>query len=179
MKPVRLAARSMLAWMFVREGLAAVRAPEEKVDAAKPVLDRLSPTLPWLPKDPKTFVRVTGAVQLTAAAALAAGKFRRPAALALAGSILVTGGGVPHGNDPADRARFEKDIALLGGLLLAAVDTQGRPSLGWRARRAAKAAKGAGESAGKATKKAAKSANKSTKKAAKSAREATLDKLPG
>jgi len=31
-----------------------------------------------------------------------------------------------------------KNVGLLGGLLLAAVDTSAAPSLGWRARRAAR-----------------------------------------
>jgi hypothetical protein len=29
------------------------------------------------------------------------------------------------------------DVSLIGGLIIAAVDTEGRPSLGWRGRRAA------------------------------------------
>ncbi|MBK6501203.1 MAG: hypothetical protein IPG03_02165 [Candidatus Microthrix sp.] len=36
------------------------------------------------------------------------------------------------------RIQFEKNASILGGLLLATVDTEGRPGLGWRARRAAK-----------------------------------------
>ena len=33
---------------------------------------------------------------------------------------------------------FFKNLATLGGLLLAAVDTEGKPGVAWRARRAAK-----------------------------------------
>ena len=40
----------------------------------------------------------------------------------------------------AQRVHFQKNCAMLGGLILAAVDTGGRPSLGWRARRAARRA---------------------------------------
>jgi putative oxidoreductase len=43
--------------------------------------------------------------------------------------------------DPAEKANqrvhFLKNIGLAGGLLVASVDTEGRPGLGWRARRAA------------------------------------------
>ena len=37
------------------------------------------------------------------------------------------------------RVHFTKNVSMLGGLLLAAVDTEGRPSLAWRARRAPEA----------------------------------------
>ena len=43
--------------------------------------------------------------------------------------------------DPAAKANqkihFFKNLSMLGGLLLAAVDTEGRPGVAWRARRAA------------------------------------------
>jgi hypothetical protein len=35
------------------------------------------------------------------------------------------------------RIQFFKNVSMLGGLLLAALDTEGRPSLSWRAHRAA------------------------------------------
>jgi hypothetical protein len=38
------------------------------------------------------------------------------------------------------RTHFLKNLAILGGLIIAATDTEGAPSLGWRARRAAKRA---------------------------------------
>jgi hypothetical protein len=38
----------------------------------------------------------------------------------------------------ADKRRaFLTDVSLIGGLIIAAVDTEGKPSLGWRGRRAA------------------------------------------
>jgi hypothetical protein len=76
---------------------------------------------------------------------LAAGKFRRLAALALIGSIVPTtyaGHRFWEESDPATRAQqkmhFVKNLGLLGGLILAAFDTEGEPSLGWRARRQAR-----------------------------------------
>ena len=36
-----------------------------------------------------------------------------------------------------ERRAFLADISLIGGLIIAAVDTEGKPSLGWRGRRAA------------------------------------------
>ena len=37
-----------------------------------------------------------------------------------------------------ERRAFLTDISLIGGLIIAAVDTEGKPSLGWRGRRAAR-----------------------------------------
>jgi putative oxidoreductase len=66
---------------------------------------------------------------------------------------------------------FLKNLGLIGGLLLAAVDTEGKPSVGYRARRAAHKAAGATEkNLGKAQKRAAKAqkkARKNVKKAQK------------
>jgi len=37
-----------------------------------------------------------------------------------------------------ERRAFFTDVSLIGGLIIAAVDTEGKPSLGWRGRRAAR-----------------------------------------
>jgi hypothetical protein len=37
-----------------------------------------------------------------------------------------------------ERRAFLTDVSLIGGLIIAAVDTEGKPSLGWRGRRAAR-----------------------------------------
>ena len=48
-------------------------------------------------------------------------------------------------SDPATRSNqkvhFFKNVSMMGGLLLAGVDTEGKPGLAWRARRAASDAK--------------------------------------
>ena len=48
-------------------------------------------------------------------------------------------------SDPGTRAQqrvhFFKNVSMLGGLLIAAGDTEGRPGLAWRARRAARDAR--------------------------------------
>jgi uncharacterized membrane protein YphA (DoxX/SURF4 family) len=79
-------------------------------------------------------------VQVGAGLMFATGKFVRPAALLLAGTLVPTTiAGHPFWNndDPAARnnnqVHFLKNLGLLGGLLLAAVDTQGKPGLRWRA----------------------------------------------
>jgi putative oxidoreductase len=147
MKPVRSAARALLSGIFVVSGARAAANPESLVTRAKPMTDRVGPLAerinPRLPTDPATMVRANGAVQLVAGLMLATGRFPRPAAAALAGTMVPTTlAGHPFWSmeDPAQRAHhrthFLKNLAMMGGLLLAAADTEGRPSLRWRASRA-------------------------------------------
>jgi putative oxidoreductase len=149
MRPVRTAARGMLSAIFIVSGVRAVADPEKLVPAAKRVTDRVGPLLektdPRLPTDPRTLVRINGAVHLVGGLLLATGHFTRPAAAALAGSLVpTTFGGHPFWTfeDPAVRVNhqthFLKNLGLLGGLLLAAADSEGRPSLRWRTNRLAK-----------------------------------------
>ncbi len=90
-------------------------------------------------------MQINAAVQVGAGALLAIGKWPRISALALAGTVVPTtlaGHDFWNYDDPAARAQhrtqFLKNVGLLGGLLLASVDTEGKPSLGWRGRRAAR-----------------------------------------
>lgn len=147
MKPVRSAARALLSGIFVVSGARAVANPEPFVTRAKVVTDRVGPLAerinPRLPSDAAALVRANGAVQLVAGLMLATGRFPRPAAAALAGSMVPTtlaGHQFWTADDPVQRAQhrthFMKNLALMGGLLLAAADTEGRPSLRWRTSRA-------------------------------------------
>lgn len=144
MTPLRSFARGMLAAIFVAEGFNALRQPERLVQRAKPVTDQLAPTLksihPAIPTDPKTLVRINGGVQLTAALLLATGRASTPAAAALAASLVPTTiAGHPFWTyeDPeqrrTQRIMFLKNAGLLGGLIFAALDHEGRPGLSWRA----------------------------------------------
>ncbi len=145
---VRLAARPLLASMFVMGGLDALRNAGKKADAAEPVTDRLVPLLrkaiPQLPEDPATLVRINGAAQLGAALMLATGRLPRTSATVLAATLVPTtaaGHRFWEEKDPqrkaTQRIQFFKNASMLGGLLLAAVDTEGKPGVAWRARRAA------------------------------------------
>ncbi|WP_089154853.1 DoxX family protein [Micromonospora sp. NBS 11-29] len=144
MKPVRSLARVMLSGIFVVSGARNLRAPERVVPAAKPVTDRVAPLIrnvhPRIPTDTTTLVRANAAAQLVGGLMLATGRFSRPAALVLAGTLLpTTAAGHPFwtDDDPAARnanqVHFLKNLGLLGGLLLAAADTEGKPGLRWRA----------------------------------------------
>ena len=96
-----------------------------------------------LPADPARLVRLNGAVQLGAGALLAIGRVPRLASVALAASLVPTLAGHRFWEETdlaakADqRMQFLKNLAMLGGLMLAAMDTNGAPSLGWRAKMAA------------------------------------------
>jgi putative oxidoreductase len=145
---VRLAARPLLASMFVVGGLDSVRNAAKKADAARPITDRVAPLLqkvvPQLPSDATTLVRLNGAVQVAAAVALATGHVPRISATVLAGTLVPTtmaGHRFWEEKDPQKRAvqriHFFKNASMLGGLMLASVDTEGKPGVVWRARRAA------------------------------------------
>ena len=159
---VRMIARPMLSTMFVVGGVNALKNPDRLADRAKPVLDRLQPLLAKattsvpVELDAKRIVQVNALVDIGAGAAFATGRWPRVSAFVLAASLLpTTFGGHRYWeeDDPMTKANqrihFAKNISILGGLLLASVDTEGRPSLAWRARRqAGRARKKAGELTG-------------------------------
>ncbi|MGI8417004.1 MAG: DoxX family protein [Nakamurella sp.] len=144
---VRTLARPMLASMFVIGGLDSLRHPDTKAPAAEKVVRGLTEKLPGI-SDTAHVVRANGAVQVGAGGLLALGKLPRLSALALAGSLVPTtlaGHSFWAETDPQKRSmqriQFFKNLSMLGGLLLAAVDTAGKPSLGWRAKHAVVAVK--------------------------------------
>ncbi len=144
---IRLVARPMLASMFVAAGVNALRNTEAVTQRAKPVTDRFSrtavkvaPTAP-IPDDPKTLVRMHAGVQIAAGLAFATGRAPRLSATVLAASMLPTvSAGHPfwEESDPElranERSHFFKNVSMLGGLFLAAVDTEGKPGVAWRAK---------------------------------------------
>jgi putative oxidoreductase len=145
---VRLAARPLLASMFLVGGLDALRNAGKRVDAAEPVTDKLAPLLrkaiPQLPEDPTSLVRINAAAQVGSALLLASGRLPRTSATILAATLVPTtaaGHRFWEEKDPQRKAQqrihFFKNASMLGGLLLAAVDTEGKPGIAWRARRAA------------------------------------------
>lgn len=146
---VRRIARPLLASMFVVGGVDAVRHPEGKAKVAGDLVTKIVGALPLdLPSDPVDLVRIDGAVKVGAGLALATGRFPRASALVLAASLVPTtyaGHGFWTVDDPTQRAQqrihFFKNASMLGGLILAAVDTEGKPSVAWRTRHAASATK--------------------------------------
>ena len=146
----RLLARPMLATIFVAGGINALRNTEGHAVKAKKVVDKVLPVAQQampkapIPTDPATLVRINAGAQILAAAALATGRAPRLSATVLAASLVpttVAGHAFWNETDPqaknAQRLQFYKNTSVLGGLLLAAVDPEGKPGLAWRARRAA------------------------------------------
>jgi uncharacterized membrane protein YphA (DoxX/SURF4 family) len=141
----RRIARPLLASIFIVGGWDALWNPEGKANKAEAVSEPLSESVGVDQLDAKTLVRINGAVQVGGGVLLAVGKYRRLAAMALIGSIIPTtyaGHRFWEESDPATRSQqkvhFLKNLGLLGGLILAAFDTEGEPSLGWRAKRQAR-----------------------------------------
>lgn len=142
---VRRLARPMLASIFVSGGINALRKPAEHAAMAGSVAQKAASALPVsLPQDPQQLIKIDAAVKIGAGTLLSLNKFPRLAAVALITTLIPTTAAAHRfweEDDPQSKANqqahFFKNLGLLGGLLLAAVDTEGRPSVGWRARRAA------------------------------------------
>jgi putative oxidoreductase len=173
---VRRVARPMLASMFVMGGFSALRNPDQHVRMAQPVTGRLSDAADQATSettsapDEKQLVMINGAAQVVGGLALATGRMPRLAALVLAGSLVPTtyaGHRFWEEQDKTQKANqlihFTKNVSMFGGLLLAAVDTEGKPGLAWRAKSAAGSARREARHLGKAAKTQGKLAAKSVK----------------
>jgi uncharacterized membrane protein YphA (DoxX/SURF4 family) len=128
--------------------------------------DQNAEKLPMNP-DEKQLVQINGAAQVIGGLALATGRLPRLAALVLAGSLVPTtyaGHRFWEETDKTQKANqlihFTKNVSMMGGLLLAAVDTEGKPGLAWRTSHAVGAARKSTKAATKAAKAQAKLAAK-------------------
>ena len=137
----------MMSAIFVTEGIDTLRNPRRRVETAEPVAPKIAEKVGLPTTDTEMLVKVNAAVQVGAGTLLALGKFRRLSAMALIGSLIPTtyaGHRFWEVEDPAARSQqriqFMKNLSMLGGLILAVVDTEGAPSVGWRARRVARRA---------------------------------------
>ncbi len=132
MNPSRNAARTVARLLtgstYAILGADAVREPGMRVTQAAATLAAIRRTLP-LPGDDVMVVRGNAAVQAVAGVLLATGVLHRISALALAGSLIPTtwaGHAFWTIEDPAmrkqQRIQFHKNMAMIGGLLFAALD---------------------------------------------------------
>ncbi|OKL52928.1 hypothetical protein BSZ39_12275 [Bowdeniella nasicola] len=138
---IKLLARPLLAAPFIAEGIDAVRNPKKHADRfatlEKPLTQLGLP--PALSSDTEMLSRVLGGISAVAGLCLATGRKPRTAALTLAAinlPLVVTTNPVWQAKDAEERKAFTgnwlKGGALAGGLLYAAGDRGGKPSLGWR-----------------------------------------------
>ncbi|WP_291083050.1 DoxX family protein [Dietzia sp. UBA5065] len=155
---IRRLARPMLATVFVIDGVETLRNPQPHVADAAPIVKKAAPlvekgeqavndhvttSVPPVTKDPETLVKALAGVKIGAGVLFALGRAPRLSALALTASHLpstITRHAFWAESDPAARSRkttgLATDVALLGALMLASVDTAGQPGLAWRARKA-------------------------------------------
>ena len=144
----RRIARPLLSAVFIGQGIDSLLNPKPAAEAAAPTVDGLralpDPVGSSIPSDPQTFAQINAAVQIGGGLLLATGKMPRVASAALAFTVLPANLGTHMfwtETDPQRKAEirqaFLKDVSLLGGLMIASADTAGKPSLGWRGRRAA------------------------------------------
>jgi uncharacterized membrane protein YphA (DoxX/SURF4 family) len=143
----RSLARPLLASTFVAAGVNSLQHSETLASRAKPVADRIrtftEKRLGTTAPTEVTLVRVNAATHIVCGLGLATGRMPRTSALVLAASLVPTTLGVHRfweESDPATRetqkVHFFKNLSLLGALIIAAGDTEGRPGLAWRAKHA-------------------------------------------
>jgi putative oxidoreductase len=139
----------MLAATFIYGGINALRNARALAPAAKPVndeirgiADKVAPSVP-IPEDDVTMVRINAGVHILAGLGLATGRAPRLSALALATTLFpTTVAGHPFWREKDKTARaqqmthFFKNVSMLGGLVIAAIDTEGKPGVAWRAQHA-------------------------------------------
>ncbi len=145
---IRRIARPLLSVVFIGQGVDSLLHPKPAAEAAAPAVEGLQalpdPVGSSIPSDPQTFAQINAAVQIGGGLLLATGKMPRVASAALAFTVLPANFGAHMfwaETDPQRKAEKRKafltDLSLVGGLMIAAADTAGKPSLGWRGRRAA------------------------------------------
>ncbi len=132
----------MLSAIFVSSGVKILLDPASRAQTAGRVTDRVGPLIekvdPRLPSDTVSLTRVKAGVDVVAGLLLATGHLTRPAAAALAVNLVPTTlaghsfWAMPKEDRAAHQTHFLKNVGLLGGLLFAAVDTQGKPGLRYR-----------------------------------------------
>ena len=112
-----------------------------------PLAERAVPNAP-IPTEPITLVRINARRPDRRGLALATGRAPRLSATVLAASLVPTtaaGHRFWEETDPEKRANqrihFFKNVSMLGGLMIASLDTEGKPGVAWRARRAARDAR--------------------------------------
>ncbi|HEX2857594.1 MAG TPA: DoxX family protein [Propionibacteriaceae bacterium] len=150
MSLIRAAGRTMLASFFVVNGFKSARKPDQFVADAEPIAQKVVPLVQkvapptvtnYIPEDTRSLVRYTGIAQVIGGLGLATGIGRRGCSALLAATMIPhvlasrTPAGATAEQRTASRSVALRNVALLGAVLIASRDTEGHPSLGWRAQR--------------------------------------------
>ena len=140
MSVLRAVGRPLIASIFIIQGFETMRRPDRVAEQAEPIVKSLAAVSDIVPKDTEQAVRINGAIQFAAGALLAIGWAPRLSALAIAGTLVPTtaaGHRYWEEDDPQrtqQRIHLLKNLSMLGGLLVAVADTDGKPSLAWQGR---------------------------------------------
>jgi len=148
MSLLRKIARPLLGASFIANGVDRLRNTDEasaKIESTLEEIGSLVPQAEPLVSNAKLTTQVLGGVELVAGVALATGRFPRASALLLTGvhkfdsyAEYRTAEIESDSDVTAQRKTLLKNVSILGGLWLAVVDLDGKPSLGWRAEHLAK-----------------------------------------
>lgn len=118
----------MMSAIFIAGGISQLREPGAQAKPVEPVTDLIARSIPKVPRDAETLIRVNGAVQVGAGILFALGRFPRLSPLLLAMTLPATTAGAHRFWEEADptqranhQAHFLKNAGLFGGLLFAAV----------------------------------------------------------
>lgn len=149
---IRKLARPMLASVFIADGADTVLNAQAHVEGTEQNLTRVRSLLPrkyarLIPSDPAFMTRVVGGTKVGAGSMLALGKAPRTSAATLAllsVPTILSRNAFWETQDReekiARRQGFLTNVALLGGLAITSMDTEGKPGMRWRANHAAKIA---------------------------------------
>ncbi|NNG18891.1 DoxX family membrane protein [Naumannella sp. ID2617S] len=144
----RALARTMLAGYFVYNGAKALKDPSPYLEGQEkfartvvPLAKKVAPAevATAIPTDASTLARISGGLQVAGGLAMVLGKGRRLGAGLVAASMVPQllssgpGQGATSEQKAAARDGLLKNLALIGGALIVAQDTEGQPSLAWRA----------------------------------------------
>ncbi len=144
---VRRLARPLLAAYFVAGGVDTLRNPSGA--SAAPVAPALATKLPRsVASDPEQYMKIDAGVKILSGLMLATNRAPRLSSAVLAVSLVPSTLMAHRFWEAKDSAamrdqqqHFFANVSLFGGLLIAAMDTAGKPSLRWRASKASTFAK--------------------------------------
>lgn len=150
---IRKIARPMLASVYIADGADTLLNTQAHVEGTEVVLDRIRYILPRkyakrISSDPELVTQIIGGTKVGAGSLLALGRAPRLSAAALAAvtvpTILARNAFWETQDSEEKRNRrngFVTNVALLGGLFITTVDTEGKPGVKWRATKAAQQGK--------------------------------------
>lgn len=145
---IRKIARPALASVYIADGVDTLLNVDEHVDESEAFASTSRSVLPSaiggsIPQDGATMARIIGGTKVGAGSLLAFGKFPRVSAAVLAVSTIPSLVGrnnfwAESDSDAQKNKRngFLTNVALLGGLAITSADTDGKPSLKYRADKA-------------------------------------------